>query len=305
MNTTVKPKLSVLLITYNHEKYIRQALDSVLMQKTDFDFEIVVGDDNSDDSTLAIALEYQACYPYIRILPSEQKVGITRNYQRGFAACRGEYVSILEGDDYWTSPNKLKLASGFLDEHPECSLCFHRLIKHDEATDKAMVHPVFGAEREAVLFTAGQLARENFIGNFSTCTYRREIIDQLDPGIWQLKVREWLFNIVVAQNGEIGYVPQILSVYRAHSGGIWSMKPESEQRPELLELIAAYNKHLGFRLDSDFQVFKDKLLPKIAAPARDGSSPVLPRLRRWVDPFIPPVLVRVASSIYHRARRTG
>src|SRR5205085_12529467 len=100
------PKLSVLLVTYNHEQYIRQALDSVLMQRTDFDFEIVVADDFSQDSTRAIVEGYQAEYYNIRILQSEKNVGITHNYQPGSAACRGEYVAVLEGDDYWTSPNK-------------------------------------------------------------------------------------------------------------------------------------------------------------------------------------------------------
>src|SRR5467141_1026888 len=97
MSNTIKPKLSVLLVTYNHEGYIRQALDSVLMQETDFDFEIVVADDYSQDSTIAVIKEYQAKHPQLRILSSERNVGITRNYQRGFAACRGEYIAVLEG----------------------------------------------------------------------------------------------------------------------------------------------------------------------------------------------------------------
>src|SRR5712692_739118 len=119
MNNTVTPKLSVLLITYNHEKYIRQALDGVMMQKTDFDFEIVVADDHSLDSTIAIIEEYQADNHNIRVLPSERNVGITRNYQRGFGACRGEYIAVLEGDDFWISPTKLRTLVAFLEQHPE------------------------------------------------------------------------------------------------------------------------------------------------------------------------------------------
>ncbi len=303
MSITMRPRVSVLLITYNHEKYIRQALDSVIMQKTDFDFEIIIADDHSDDATLAIVKEYQANNPNIRILTTEERIGITRNYQRGFEACRGKYVAVLEGDDFWISPKKLELTSAFLDQYPECSLCFHRLIRHDEVSDRIMVHPSFGTQLESVVFTASQLARENFIGNFSSCTYRKEVIDKLDPALWQLKVREWPFNIVVAQHGSIGYIPEIMSVYRAHSAGIWSRKTQGEQRPELLELIDAYNKYLDFKLDSEFQAFKRGWLPGVTESASAEGRPVLLRLRRWIEPFIPPVLVTLARSIYHRAKR--
>ncbi len=297
----ITPKVSVLLVTYNQEKFIHQALNSVIMQQTDFDFEIVIADDHSDDATLAIVKEYQANNPNIRILPTEERIGITRNYQRGFEACRGKYVAVLEGDDFWISPKKLELASAFLDKYPECALCFHRLIRHDEMSDRIIVHPPFGTETKTILFEASELVRDNFIGNFSTCTYRREVIDKLDPGLWRLKVREWPFNIVIAQQGPIAFIPEIMSVYRVHPAGIWSTKTQDEQRPEILGLIDAYNKYLNFKHDSDFQVFKRPWFPEKRAERR----PVLPQFRRWIEPFIPPVLVTLAGRIYHRARRAG
>jgi len=309
-SSVIKPKVSVLLVTYNQEKFIHQALNGVIMQQTDFDFEIVVADDHSDDSTLDIVNEYVPNNPNIRILPAGERIGITRNYQRGFEACRGEYVAVLEGDDYWISPKKLELTSVFLDQYPECPLCFHRIVRHDEVTDRVMMHPPFGTATESVFFTASQLVRDNFIGNFSSCTYRREAINKLDPQLWQLKVREWPFNIVVAQQGPIGFIPEIMSVYRAHPGGIWSTKTEDEQQPEILELIDAYNKYLDFKFDSDFQVFKRVWLPEKRAwfPETTESPgaerrPALPRWRRWIGPFIPPVLVTLAGRIYHRATR--
>lgn len=302
----VDPKVSVLLVTYNHEKFIHQALNSVIMQQTDFDVEIVVADDHSEDATLAIVKEYQANNPNIRILPTQEKLGITRNYRRGFEACRGEYVAILEGDDFWISPKKLELTSAFLDQYPECCLCFHRLIGHDEATDRVFVHPSFGTEVESVFFTASQLARENFIGNFSTCMYRRTAIAALDPKLWKMKVREWPFNIVVAQQGSIGFVPAIMSIYRAHPAGIWSLKPPHEQKPQLLELIEAYNKYLDFKFDAEFQAVKRSLvhIPLAAATAEssDSPEPKRPQWRRWLKPFVPPVLVMLARRIYYRAR---
>ena len=263
MSNTIKPKLSVLLVTYHHEKYIRQALDSVLMQQTDFDFEIVVADDYSQDSTMTIIQEYRAGHHNIRILPSERNVGITRNYQRGFAACRGEYIAVLEGDDFWISPIKLKSLVAFLEQHPECAFCFHRFLRLGEASSFS-VHPPLEIGGEFALFSAAQLASDNFIGNFSACVYRRECIDRLDPALFEMKVYDWMLNITVAQEGMIGYLPTIMSIYRAHPAGAWSGKTLAEHTPELLNLIGAYNKYLDFRFDSEFHSFKSAVLAEVA-----------------------------------------
>jgi glycosyltransferase involved in cell wall biosynthesis len=263
----MNPKTSVLLITYNHENFIRQALDSVLMQRTDFDIEVLIADDFSQDSTLAIAREYQGGPHNVRLLSSDERMGITRNVQRGFAACQGKYIAILEGDDYWISPNKLKLVSAFLDQHQECSFCFHRVIRYDETSDRATVHPMFETGADVEFFTASDLARVNFVGGFSTCTYRKEVIDRLDPGLWKMKVREWPFNIVVATHGPLGYLPEIHSIYRAHWGGLSSKKTVEEQRAVLLEIIETYNKYLDFKYDAEFREFKQILAALRSNPA--------------------------------------
>lgn len=264
MHNTVTPKLSLLLVTYNHEEYIRQALDSVMMQKTDFDFEIVVADDHSQDSTLAIIEECAAGNHDLRVLPSERNVGITRNYQRGFAACRGEYIAVLEGDDVWISPTKLKSSVAFLDQHPECAFCFHRFLRYDETSSSFSVHPPLEMGAEFALYTAAQLASDNFIGNFSACVYRRDCIDRLDPALFEMKVYDWMLNITVAQAGMIGYLPTIMSIYRAHASGAWSGKTLAEHTPELLNLIGVYNEYLNFKFDSEFQAFKSAVLAEVA-----------------------------------------
>jgi glycosyltransferase involved in cell wall biosynthesis len=299
MKADTSPKISVLIVTYNHEKFVRQAIESVLMQKTAFEFEVIIADDYSQDATPTIAREYASAHPNVRILPTDAHLGITRNYQRGFANCRGEYVAILEGDDYWISPVKLSSVALYLDQHPESVLCFHRLIRHDEVSDQTVAFPAFEPRNEYRNFTARQLASENFIGGFSTCMYRRNIIASLDPGIWKLKVREWPFNVVVAQHGLIGYVPEIMSVYRAHLNGIWSLKPPESHFGQLLEILDPYNEYLDFKYDSEFQAVKLKYRPIRELPiANEASS----RLRRWIKPFMPPVLVSLVRTIFYRDR---
>ena len=163
------------------------------------------------------------------------------------------------------------------------------------------MHPAFGPETESRFFSASQLARGNFIGNFSACMYRRDVIAGLEPGLWNLKLREWPFNIVVARRGPIGYVPEILSVYRAHPGGIWSQKAPAEQTAALLELIETYNKYLGFEFDAEFRSFKELLIE--GAQARGGmAEPAFRRIVCRIKPFIPPVFVAWANNIKGRGR---
>ncbi|MDY5641220.1 MAG: glycosyltransferase family 2 protein [Lachnospiraceae bacterium] len=121
------PKLSVILITYNHEKYIEKALDSVLSQVTDFPFEIVIGDDCSPDDTKNIIREYRDKYPdIIRIVHREKNTGRpTLNVYETTMKCRGDYLAYLEGDDYWTDNSKLQKQMDFLNEHPEYIACTH------------------------------------------------------------------------------------------------------------------------------------------------------------------------------------
>jgi len=132
------PKLSVILITYNHEKYIRKALDSVLMQETNFPFEIVVGEDMSPDDTRNIVKEYRNRYPeQIRLVHREKNTGRpTLNVYETTMKCRGEYLAYLEGDDYWTDPRKLQKQVDFLEAHPEYIACTHaHKMIDDEGND--------------------------------------------------------------------------------------------------------------------------------------------------------------------------
>lgn len=112
--------LSVGVLSYNHSSYIKECLDSVLMQQVDFDFEIVVGDDGSTDGTQDILKTYAADYPdRFVLLMSQENEGISRNYQKVLSRCKGEYIALCEGDDYWTATDKLQKQVDFLKGHVE------------------------------------------------------------------------------------------------------------------------------------------------------------------------------------------
>ena len=117
------PLVSVGMITYNHEPYIDQAIEGVLMQETDFPIELVIGEDCSTDRTREIVLEYQEKHPdLIRVITSDKNVGAHKNSWRTENSCRGKYIAFCEGDDYWHHSRKLQMQVDYLESHPECGL---------------------------------------------------------------------------------------------------------------------------------------------------------------------------------------
>ena len=125
-------KVSVCMITYNHEAFLAEALESILAQRTTFEIEVIVGEDCSTDNTRAVLLHYQRLHPHlIKPILQPHNVGYHRNFADVLRRASGEYIALLEGDDYWTSPEKLQRQSDLLDAHPEFSMCFHRGSSRD------------------------------------------------------------------------------------------------------------------------------------------------------------------------------
>lgn len=130
-----EPLVSIVCITYNHEPYLRKALEGFLMQETTFPVEIVLAEDCSTDGTRLICEEYAAKYPErINYIWSETNVGAVANERRAMKAARGMYIAFCEGDDYWTVPDKLQRQVDFLESHPNYSVTFHRCHHVDVAT---------------------------------------------------------------------------------------------------------------------------------------------------------------------------
>jgi glycosyltransferase involved in cell wall biosynthesis len=257
------PELSVILVCYNHEKYIRQAVESILMQRLNCIYEIIVADDFSSDNTLQILQEYIEQYPtLIKILPTEKNLGITKNYQRALKAANGNYIAILEGDDYWTSPLKLQEQRDILDLHREYSLCAHQFILLlEEAADNISNRFILNrlhTEQELITLTAEGLINDNIIGNFSTCMYRKSIVEQIPDSLFEMEVYDWMYNIVAAQYGVVAYINKPMSVYRQHKNGTWSKKTVRAKCEMTINLIEQYNKFLNCRFSQEFEEIKNR-----------------------------------------------
>lgn len=116
------PKLSVMVVTYNQEQYITKCLDSILQQEVNFDYEVIIGDDCSTDTTGVIVDTYAAKNPCIRVQHHPQNLGHVKNWEYCINMCHGEYIAILEGDDYWIDVHKLQRQVDYLDSHPQAVL---------------------------------------------------------------------------------------------------------------------------------------------------------------------------------------
>lgn len=131
--TNNRPMVSVLMLTYNHEKYVRQALDSILMQEVNFEYEILISDDCSNDNTREILTEYKKLYPkIIKLFFNPFNIGATRNASKVLKAARGNYIAACEGDDYWTHKHKLQIQVDFLEKNKQFVGCTHLFTVVDE-----------------------------------------------------------------------------------------------------------------------------------------------------------------------------
>src|SRR5215217_1764661 len=143
-------KVSVLLTTYNHEKWISQAIESTLLQKTNFDYEVVIMEDCSTDRTRDIVTSYQRRYPdKIRLVLSEMNKCDNTNWIAAWQTSPSRYVAFLDGDDYWTSPYKLQRQVDFLDTHPDYAICYHNVtVLYEDGSRKLFFHDRSAAKKE-------------------------------------------------------------------------------------------------------------------------------------------------------------
>jgi glycosyltransferase involved in cell wall biosynthesis len=233
--------ISVLLVCYNHEKYIRQALDSLFGQKFSAPIELIIADDKSTDDTINIVKSYENIddrFTFV-FLNADINLGITKNYKRGFAACSSNYVAVLEGDDYWTSPFKLQKQVEFLDLYWEADLCSVNYYVYQQ--DRAQFTPRLPASDAHRFISARELIADNIVGNFSTCMYRRSALLRLPDAMFDIKSYDWITHIIIARTSLIGFIETPMAVYRLHSAGVWTKTPHIEKLKTQLGLIPAYD----------------------------------------------------------------
>ena len=264
-------KLTVLVLTYNHERFIAQALESILAQRVNFDYEILVAEDNSTDGTRDIVLDFHRRYPG-RIVPllRDRNLGAIRNLREALPICRGKYLALLEGDDYWTHEDKLQAQINFLDEHSDHAICCHRVQFVDEGGGgQSRIFPTLPAGT----YTIADLFDENWVVTCSVM-YRWGSVGSLPDWFLALQMADWPLHILVGRAGKIHLMDDVMSAYRIHQGGIWSSLARQDQLRATIAMLRALDKHLGFRYTNKIRRGLARSYFELACQARQNGDRV-------------------------------
>lgn len=207
------------MITYNHAKYIREAIEGVLTQRCNFDFKLVIGEDGSSDRTRSICSEYKNRYPEkIVLLSSDGNIGMGPNFVKTLSACEDEYIALCEGDDYWTDPLKLQKQVDFLESRPDISGCFHDACTVNESGDM-LKENYFESYQE----TYNQFDCVTKLGSsYATCTlvFRSGMLKKLP--LWFIKSPcDYTLDILITEHGNLAHIDGNMGAYRIHNGGTW------------------------------------------------------------------------------------
>lgn len=207
--------VSVCMITYNHEKFIGDAIEGVLMQQTDFPVELIIGEDCSTDNTRKIVLQYTEKYPdIIRLLLPESNLGMMKNFIKTMEAAKGKYIALCEGDDYWTDPYKLQKQVDFLEANRDYIACFHNaFIQSGESIIK-----LFNELNQKKYPTAVDLIEKRWFIATASLVFRNEI--EIPNWFTGIVNGDYALELILATRGNFYYIPDVMSVYRLHNQSV-------------------------------------------------------------------------------------
>ena len=242
------PKVSVWVITYNHDKFIERAIDSVLMQEIDFTYEIVIGDDCSRDNTRNILKEYRIKFPEnIRLLLRERNIGLGSNFMQTYLACKGQYVAMLEGDDYWIDKHKLQKQVHEMDRHPECTICGHLVEARNEKGEylytygpSAIVHGLKN------IYEMEDIIKSNFI-HTSGLMVRNHVVEQFPVWFRECLTADFVFQILHAMHGKIFFLPETMSVFNNNTASAWATKSILYKAPNAIKTYRLVDRMLDYK----------------------------------------------------------
>lgn len=245
------PVVSVCCITYNHEKFIREALEGFLMQETTFPVEVWIHDDASTDATAAIIREYERRYPKIirPIYQTENQWSLGKKASLlVMEGVRGEFVALCEGDDYWTDPNKLELQHNMMEKDPGTAGCFHLMEMKFEDGSPSQVYPPKDKHHDRIF----EDIAFSYHLSMGSIFYRKCLYEQQPPWAEGLYMGDVPLIAELCLKGRFRFINKIMGVYRQHDGGVWSALDWRKKPKISYDLMDAILKH-----------FRDKDLPRV------------------------------------------
>lgn len=246
-----KPLVSVCMITYNHENFIKNAIEGILMQKTSFPIELIIGEDCSTDNTRKIVEDYEGKYPNLIFAQySEKNLGMMNNFFNVLQAARGKYIALCEGDDYWTDPLKLQKQVDFMEENPDCVICaggYYSLKDGQELKDRTIYH-----SNKGFWFTKKDWLNRWLTKTLTVVFRKTALCKYLEDVDKYNYLRDTHLYYYILNEGKGYYFSYPLGVYNIHNGGVCSLIPKSQNS------IISYNiyKELLSNFSSDKSLTK-------------------------------------------------
>ena len=279
-------KVSVLITTYNHENYIAQCIESVLRQQTNFDFEILIGEDDSSDATRKICQQYAQKFPEkIKLFLNKRKDVIhilgkptgRRNFVQLLKKANGQYLARCEGDDYWTDVHKLQKMVDFLDRHSDYMVAFHRVARQigNQLQPERYLPP---GEKEVYQIT-DLFQFDNFIRT-SSVIFRNLFKGKIPEWVLNVPFGDITFNMLHAQQGKIKYFKEEMGVYRVHDKGVYSGETSVSN---LFKAILTYQilaEKLGFLDHPAFKAGQLRLLKTISQQTQKAAQRIEQELKQ-------------------------
>ena len=229
------PLVSVCLITYNHKEFIEKAIDSVLMQKVNFDWELVIADDYSTDGTREIIAEYKNRYPnFIKLILQEKNVGPTPNWLKLIKTPNCKYIAYLDGDDYWKDPYKIQKQVEFLEGNEEFSMCFTNSTIVDQ--NENIIKSSRVDEKNKKNTNQADIL-QGFVPPTNTVLYRNKYLQEIVACFPEITNGDYYVSVNMANYGPIGYLDSITAAYRIHPAGSWSNRDDDSRRIQYVKTL--------------------------------------------------------------------
>jgi glycosyltransferase involved in cell wall biosynthesis len=238
------------MITYNHEKYIREAIEGVLMQKTNFNFELIIANDCSPDDTDKVVYEYINNHHFgykIKYFSHKENIGFLSNFVFASKQCNGKYIAMCEGDDYWIDSLKLQKQVDFLEANHDFSMCFHNtLIKNEYTVYSDWQHKLYNRGMSKNILEFNDLP-DGSLAHTTSVVFVKDIVFPLPEWFKDVFVWDMAIQALSAGNGKIKFMNFIGSVYRLNDNGLSNKYFGRFLIGDKIKFYAAINKHFKFK----------------------------------------------------------
>lgn len=302
--------IDVLLVCYNQEKYIKKALESILIQRVPdiYYVNIIIADDCSSDSTVDFIKAVEAngielgdfdkynkdciyvkkTYSF-RYLSNTHNLGINKNYYRSFNTCTSDYIAVLEGDDFWSSPFHLMQHITFLDFHRECSMSMNCMSICIEETGEFIEQWWPYKESVHYVCTKEQISTGNKLGNLSACVFRRTSINSLPDTMFDMPIADWMIGVMLSQKGYLALLKLSTSVYRKNANSKFASLSIDEKIKSQFDEADLYDNFQNHVFNSYWCQFKKRLSKQNKTSVKSYIPPFLVTLLKFI---LPPIIIK-------------